>query len=108
MIAPQLVEVVRPTTGVDSYGDPFEDWTHPTRTRLPGATVQARDSVETAGDGRVRIVTTRVLYARGLVDLTAADRVDVDGVRFQVDGEPAAHRGASIAYTSAVLKRATG
>lgn len=100
---------LRPTSVPDSYGDPVESWDVPERTVLRGAFTQDRDSLEVTGDGRTRVVTRRVLYAYGDAALTAADRVEVDGVVHLIDGEPAVHRSRTRpVYTSASLVRPTG
>lgn len=104
----QVVYRVRPTTGTDSYGDPFEDWTRPIRARLPGAVVQARDSEEKADGSSVRVTTVRSLYYRGAMELLASDRVEVDGRLHRVEGEPETHEGETVRYIVATLERVTG
>lgn len=103
------VVLVEPLTREDSYGDVVEDWAAPTRTLLPRAQVQDRDSVEAPGPGRQRISSTRVVYVEGDYGLLAGARLEIDGESWQVDGRPAVKRGFSRnVYTAFEVVRPTG
>ena len=74
---------------MDRYNNPVVTWT---ATTLDGGTwlFDPGGSVEPAGVDRAQTVTTPTLYAPGWTpDLTAADRVTVDGRLWLIDGEPA-------------------
>ncbi|QOP65070.1 head closure Hc1 [Arthrobacter phage Adumb2043] len=97
---------LRAGTKTDSYGETVESWTTPERSLLRGATVQTVSVVEEEGVARHITKGQKRLYAPGAVDLTAADRIEVDGEIWQVDGDPVARAGlASTVYTTAALKR---
>lgn len=88
----------------DSYGDPVESWDTPTRTLLRGATVQDVSVVEEDGVSRHILRLQKRLYCPGDPGLTAADRIEVDGEVFKVDGDPTVRFGlASTVYTTAAL-----
>lgn len=93
--------------GLDSYGDPVDDWADPVLTPIKGAVVQSVSSVETFADGTARTVTTRVLRVPGDPGIAENDRVDVDGERFTVEGLTAVHRGltARPVYTTVALRQ---
>lgn len=96
----------------DSYGDVVESWAEEDviRTPLPGAFVQYRSSTETASSGRVAVTVDALLIAPGDPGLHEADRVEVDGETWRVDGRPALRRGFGGAHlhTAASLTRVTG
>jgi hypothetical protein len=105
-----VVVLLSPGAAVDSYGDPVEAWGSGARAPLPRAVVQDRDSVESAGDGRQRVVTRRVVYTPGDVGATERHRVEIDGEVWQVDGQPAVKRGLGYrnVYTALEVVRPTG
>lgn len=97
---------LRPGTKLDSYGDPVESWDTPERTLLRGASVQSVSVVEEEGTVRHVLRGEKTLYAPGDVDLTANDRIEVDGEIWRVDGDPVTRAGlASTVYTTAALER---
>jgi hypothetical protein len=106
--SPAVVRL-RATTRTDSYGDTAEDWTLPSWLALPEALVQDRTSTETDGSGRSITRTEKVLLHPGALDLTARDRVELDGVTYRIEGEPSVRRGLrGASHTTAVLRRVTG
>jgi hypothetical protein len=97
---------LRATVAADAYGDPVLSWEEPERTPLAKATVQAVTSTETDRPTGVRLTDARALFVPGVADLTAADRVEIDGEVWRVDGTPAVLRGlVSGVYTTASLVR---
>lgn len=104
------VTLVRPTVSADSYGDPVVSWAAPVRTVLHGAVVQDKTSVETGGDARQRLTTTRVVYVPGDVEAESTDRVEIDGETWRIDGHPFVSRGLGYGnvYTTFLLTRPTG
>lgn len=100
---------LRASATVDSYGDAVLSWASPTSTPIPGADVQTRTATEDTASARPVVREETVLFAPGAVDLTAADRVSVDGDVYTVDGKPEVRYGlGSEVYTVAALKRASG
>jgi len=81
---------VRPVSpGTDQYGDPVDDVE---RTPIPGAYVAPRSDEppadsELAARGRVGVVVGLTLYMPADFDLRRTDRVEVDGVLYDVEGE---------------------
>lgn len=99
---------LRPGSGTDSYGDPVESWDAPARFALKGATVQDVSVIEDEGTVRHIIRGQKTLYIPGAADLTAADRVEIDGEVWRVDGPPKIRAGlASAVYTTAALTLVT-
>lgn len=97
---------LRPRASADSYGDPVLDHSNPTRSRIRGAMVQPRPASEDETPSATSLRDERVLYAVGVVDLTASDRVEVEGAVWRVEATPIVYHGlASGAHTFANLVR---
>lgn len=94
--------------GVDPYGDPLPE----TITDTPvTAMVAPRESSESDVRGRNGVIVGLTAYITADVDVTAADRIIVDGLDYQVDGEPGTwHRPTTGARwgLQVALVRATG
>jgi len=100
---------LRASQGVDSYGDPVEDWDRPERVLLPGAVVQEPTTEEEEAPGKRVTTGERVLYAPRALDLDEGDRVEVEGEVWRVEGRPKVRRGLAMGvYTSATLSRSEG
>ena len=99
---------LRPGIGLDSYGDAVESWDTPERSILRGATIQDLSTVETEGPTRRVIRGEKVLFAPGLADVRAEDRIEHRGEVWKVNGDPIVKRGlASAPFTFAALDRVT-
>lgn len=97
---------LRAAVGVDSYGDPVEDWDAPVRERLYRAIVQEPTTEEVDTSGKRLVTGERVLFSPGALDLTADDRIEVDGEVWRVSGTPKTRQGFAMGvYTSATLTR---
>lgn len=83
----ETVTVLRGVTVADRYGDTTVDWTTPARTTVHGAFVAPRSSTE-AGNGRAGVIVGLTAYLPPGTRVTAADRVEVRGVTYSVEGEP--------------------
>lgn len=83
----ETVTVLRGGTVKDRYGNDRIDFTTPTRTRIDGCAVAPRGSTETAG-GRTGVIVGLTLFLPAGVDITAADRVEVRGDVWTVEGQP--------------------
>lgn len=79
------MSVVRPP-GLDEYGDPIEG--EPTTVELPGAFTAPRTSSDVDGRGRTGVTVGLTLFAAYGSDIRSTDQIDVDGVLYDVDGEP--------------------
>jgi hypothetical protein len=73
-------------TGEDEYGNPTYDELDPVV--LDGAFVAPRKSEGLDRDGRTGVIVGLTLYAPYGTDLVYTDRVEVDGVVYEIDGEP--------------------
>lgn len=72
--------------GYDENGDPVTG--APNRKTLSGAAVAPRTSSDVTDRGRSGVVVGLTLYGRYGEDLVHTDQVEVDGVLYDVDGEP--------------------
>lgn len=109
MAAPVIVRVRSTPGGRDEYGDPVagtED-----RTTLTGAFVSPRESNEIVNRGRAGVIVGLTLFAPYDTDLRYDDRVEVDGVLYDIEGEPGKWRNPFTdweAGTQAALVRSSG
>lgn len=71
---------------VDRYGNPVSSFADPVEYAVYA--VSPRQSVEEDETGRRPIVTGLTVYAPLGVPVGPHDRVDVDGVTYEVEGEP--------------------
>lgn len=86
MPAPVIVRVRGNPGGVDEYGDPVagtED-----RATLTGAYVAPRETSEIVNRGRAGVIVGLTLFAPYDTDLAFTDRIEVDGVSYDIEGEP--------------------
>lgn len=99
---------VRPL-GYDDNGDPIEG--DPDRLDLEGCTVAPRSSGDIADRGRQGVIGGLSLYAPYGVDIVHTDLVEVDGVLYEVDGDPGPWKSPFTEWEAGVeiaLKRAAG
>lgn len=102
------VTVHRPG-GVDQFGDP-DPGSPPTTHVLTGCAVAPRSTSENDARGATVIIGLS-LYADHDADIGPADKVEVDGVRYEVVGEPGRWRNpytANKAGLEVALQRVTG
>lgn len=86
MAAPVIVRIRGNPGGEDEYGDPVtgtED-----RTTLAGAFVAPRETSEIDNRGRAGVIVGLTLFAPYETDLRYDDRIEVDGVLYDIEGEP--------------------
>lgn len=72
-------------TGQDAYGN---DATTPTTTTIPGAVTWPRTSTEDADGTRDTVIVGLTVLVPPGVAVAATDRFLIDGVAYEVDGEP--------------------
>lgn len=109
MAAPLIVRVRSTPGGVDAYGDPIPSSV--TRTPLPTAFVAPRLSDEITNRGRAGVIVGLTLFAPYRTDLRHTDQVEVDGVLYEVEGEPGRWRNPMTGWEAgiqAALRRAQG
>ena len=93
-------------TPVDGYGNPVPG---EPRRREHAAYWEPRESGEST-DARNQITSGLWLALEGYPDLDALDAVEIDGKRYQVEGEPGRVPGGFTfaGYTKVAVKRVTG
>lgn len=101
-----LIERLRPQLVRDSYDEEVESWEEPARKRILHADLQSVSTAEEDGSTGRLLTDRRRLAIRGAYDLTAADRVALDGVQWLVDGDPVVVRPRlGVPMTVAELRR---
>jgi hypothetical protein len=80
-----MIVRVRPT-GTDVYGD--REAGDPDRLTIDSAFVAPRHSNEVHDPGREAVVTGLTLFAPVGSDIVHTDQVEVDGVLYDIDGDP--------------------
>jgi hypothetical protein len=85
----ESVGVLRPTSATDRYGNASLTFPSTATHSVDGCAFDPGSSSED-NDGRTAIVVTPTLYAPPGSDITAADRLLVRGLVFEIIGEPAA------------------
>ena len=82
------VTILRGAPTTSRYGDAALDWASATRTTV-GGIVWPASTVESVEPGRDRTVTRWMAAVPYGTDVTVADRVEVRGKAWAVDGDPA-------------------
>ena len=111
VLAVQTVTVVRAPLAANRYGGQIRDWANATRTDVEGVSVQPGPSTEDVRDRELLVGTWTLYGPRGRdIDLLATDRVQVDGMVLQVDGDPNRWPapGGGIHHVEAKLRQVTG
>lgn len=113
MAAPVIVRVRSSPGGVDEYGDPVagsED-----RITLTDAYVAPRNDPGQGSEiqlrGRAGVIVGLMLFAPYDTDLVYTDRIEVDGVLYEIEGEPGRWRNPFSGWEAgmqAALRRAAG
>jgi hypothetical protein len=100
---------VRPAGDADKYGDPTD--TDPDRTTLDGCIVAPRTSGDIDDRGRAGVTIGLTLFGPYGTDLLHPDQVEVDGILYDIDGDPGQWkhpRTGREAGMEVALKRAIG
>ena len=92
--------------GHDADGDPVASTVE--RTTIPRCLVAPRTESASEDRGRHGVVVGLDLYTDGTVDLIHTDRIEIDGVAYDIDGEPGHWPGSRVGGTYAALTRSKG
>lgn len=103
MVFNDLVDIYRATMIQDSYGS-HRNWTTPRRIISSPAIVLPVGSRESKDPNRELSEITVNIYLRP-VDVRASDRVKVNGVWFEVTGEPIQWNGRTASYMRITARR---
>jgi hypothetical protein len=82
-----IVRLRASSADTDRYGDPVATG-EPERTPLLGAFVAPRESNDINDRGRQGVIVGLTLFAHFGTDIVHTDQIEVDGVIYNVDGEP--------------------
>lgn len=87
----KTVTVVRAALVTDPFSgeDEMYDWTAADETDFPKCAVAPRTSEEPLEGRRVQVMDGLSVYGPKNMDVTSRDRIRIDGVLYEVDGEPA-------------------
>lgn len=106
----QTVTIIRESPGgTDVYGDPITSTV--LRTDVAGCAVAPRYSSESSERGRQGMIVGLSVYAPAGTDVLFTDRVEIDGVAYVIEGEPAAWSNPFTGWSPGVeiaVRRATG
>lgn len=92
----------------DAYGDPVGD---PDEDELDGCSVAPRTSTDIADRGRQGVVIGLTLLAPFGTDIIHTDQLKVDGVLYDIDGDPGSWKNPFTGWEAGIevaLTRATG
>lgn len=104
-----IVRVRNSPGGQDVYGDPIAGTT--LRTTIADAFTAPRESAEIDGRGRAGVIVGLTLFAPYGTDLRYDDQIEVDGVLYDIEGEPGHWRHPTTTWeagTQVALTRAQG
>lgn len=104
-----IVRVRAVPGGFDEYGDPVSSTAG--RVTLDGAFTAPRSSEDNDDRGRVGVIVGLSLFAPYGTDLLYTDQVEVDGVLYDIEGEPGYWRNPLSTWEAGVevaLKRSIG
>lgn len=87
MLGPHTVTVLRGTSAPSEYGNTTStDWSNPTRTEVPGCSVQPAPATAYTVD-RDTFTTRHQVYMPPDTDVRSNDRVEWRGDTYDVDGD---------------------
>lgn len=104
-----IVRVRETPGGFDEYGDPVEGTT--SRLTLTDAFTAPRSSEDNNDRGRQGVIVGLSLYAPYGTDLVFTDKIEVDGVSYDIEGDPGYWRNPLTTWEAGVevaLKRSAG
>jgi hypothetical protein len=109
-VADRTIVRLRAPSVANRYGDAEADWSAATATTIAGCALQPAGSTEFTDPTRTVVTTRWTLFLPPGTDLAPGDRVDVDGVTYEVDGEPLdwSAPGGNLDHVAAVLQRVEG
>lgn len=101
------ITVLRAPVVTDRYGNDRADWPNATRTTVKGRLT--RPAGERIVDGRDALVEQWVCYLPSDVVISGRDRIEFDGITFEMDGPPfPAYDAGSAHHIEARVRLAAG
>ena len=92
------------------YGDDERNWAAAATVTIDGCALQPASTGEVTDPTRTAVTTRWNLFAPPGADLLPSDRVDVDGVTYEIDGDPQdwSAPGGRLDHIAAALVRVDG
>lgn len=87
---PSTVSRLRAVTSTDGRGSQIRDWANASSAEIEGVFLAPASSGEGHNDSRESVGKGWSLFSLNPLDLLATDRVQANGLTFEVDGEPEA------------------
>lgn len=106
-LANQNMVRLRAQLSDDGYGDQQTDWSNPSRLEIRGCSLQPQTGTEILGD-RTAVVTRWRWYGPPDADVTSADRLEVDGIAYDIDGSVEVWAGFGLDHKTALCRQAQG
>jgi hypothetical protein len=110
MLAPlanQTVTRLRGTSGTDGYGDAGTSWASPARLVIGGCSFQPEQGEEILTD-RSAVVSRWRWYGPPAADVQSSDRLEVDGIAYDIDGSVQKWTGLGLDHQTALCRRTDG
>jgi len=103
------ITVLRAPLVDDGYGNQVPDWSNPSRTEVTGCRLQPERAADYVLD-REAVTTRWRLFAPASIDLRSTDRVEHNGVVYEVDGSPERWPSPTkrLAHVEVLLRRTEG
>lgn len=104
-----IVTIHRPARK-ESRGSVVLDWSQESTHLVMGCSVQPGSTAHTMDDRTLAIQDGATLYAPNGADVAEGDRVEFDGIIYEVDGAPRHHRSATgrVSHVEVPLKNWRG
>lgn len=103
-----VTRIRRAVTGTDAYGN---DITSETSTPILECSWDPRSSLGEDTDARQQVISGLMLFcADPAVDILPTDAIEVEGIRYEVDGEVGRYTGSRMGndHAAVALRRVTG
>jgi hypothetical protein len=106
-VATQAVYRLRGTEVTDEWQGKTFDWSNPDRKKITGCTFQPLVGDE-FNEGRDAIVTRWEWFGPPNADVLSTDRIEFEGIAYDVDGSVGAPKGLGLDHKHAVCRRVDG
>lgn len=91
----------------NGYGDSVIDWTDPDRLDIDDCSFQPKQGEEILTD-RSAVISRWRWFGPSDADVKSADRIEVDGITYDIDGSVQNPRGLGLDHKTAMCRRADG